>query len=332
MQTLNLLNKNILLFYPFGATIHYGESIKAELERRGAYVMGYDERPSQNSIAKIIIRLFKKKIPYIFSVYIKKIIKKNKNIDFDYILVLRGEAFTKQSIDLLRNKYKNATFILYLWDVLKSNNLKEVIPFFDRAFSFDPEDVLENKKLIFRPTFYIPDYKRIAKKNNIRNEIVFIGTLHSNRYNLLKMIKDYLVNNKITFFYYLYVPSRLIFIKNIYFDRIPINKQIINFTPISLERTLKVIQESKCILDLNFTGQKSLSMRAFEAMASKTKYITINPEIKKYDFYNDTNILVLDIQKLNIPREFINSPFKEIPSSVLDNYSVTKLVDDLFFK
>lgn len=52
--------RNILMFSPYGATKHYGEAIKDELLKRGAKVKGYDERPSQNALMKIIIRFLKK--------------------------------------------------------------------------------------------------------------------------------------------------------------------------------------------------------------------------------------------------------------------------------
>lgn len=326
----NLNGAKILLFYPYGATKHYGDSIITELSRRGACIVGYDERPSQKALVKIIIRLFKKKFPGIFLIYLKKIIKENKDEDFDFILVLRGEAFTKQAVNLLKKTYKHATIILYLWDILKSTNLQEVIPFFDKALSFDPEDVNNNVNLIFRPTFFMPVYRNIIKKERPKNDIVFIGTLHSNRYQLLNLLKVYMENHKITYFFYLYVPSKIVLIKNKFIDKNKVKKEDVHFTPISLNETLNLIADSKCILDLNFTGQKSLSMRAFEAMASKTKYITTNSEITKYDFYNPNNILVIDINNINIPLKFLNSPFEDIPSHIMEKYSVEQLVNDLF--
>lgn len=323
-------DSKILLFYPFGATRHYGESIKRELINRGAIVVGYDERPSQNPMMKVIIRLFKKKIPSIFSSYIRSIIKKNKERDFDYILVLRGEAFTEQAVNILKGYYKNAIIILYLWDILKTTSLQDVIPFFDKSLSFDPEDVRINKDLVFRPTFFVPQYKELTKKSQPKYDILFIGTLHSNRYQLLEDIKEYLNQHGMSYYFYLYTPSFLSFIKNKVLDKIPVKIRDVHFQPLSLLQTLEIVSNSKCMLDLNFTGQKSLSMRAYEAMASKTKYITTNSEITKYDFYNPNNILVIDINNINIPLEFLNSPFEDIPSHIMEKYSVEQFVNDLF--
>ena len=70
----DLAEKKVLLFSPYGCTKHYGQAIMAELQKRGAYVDEYDERPSQNALMKIVIRLFKKKVPQIFNNYIKNVI------------------------------------------------------------------------------------------------------------------------------------------------------------------------------------------------------------------------------------------------------------------
>jgi len=70
----NLAGKKVLLFSPYGCTKHYGQAIMAELQKRGAHVDEYDERPSQNALMKIVIRLFKKKVPQIFNNYIKNVI------------------------------------------------------------------------------------------------------------------------------------------------------------------------------------------------------------------------------------------------------------------
>jgi hypothetical protein len=328
---MNLIcNKKILLFYPYGATKHYGDCIRDELRRQGALVFEFDERPSQNPLIKAIIRVLRKKIHWIFNFYIKKIIFLNKKRKFDYVLVLRGEAFNKKTIKILRRSYPRSKIILYVWDVLDSIKLQDVIPYFDKAFSFDPEDVRRTGNLNFRPTFFLPQFKELSKREQKDIDVLFIGTLHSNRYEMIDTLKLYFEANGISFFSYLYVPSRIALFKHLYIEKIKVNKRHIHFEPISLSRTVALIERSKSILDLNYTGQKSLSMRAFEAMASKTKYITTNEEVKKYDFYNKNNIFVFSFDKISITKDFLDSPFEDVSTDVLERYSVERLVGDLF--
>lgn len=325
-----LSGKKILLFYPYGATKHYGDSVRLELQKRGAAVVGYDERPSQNSWVKIFLRLFKKRLPAIFLLYIKSIIRKNLHHNFDYILVLRGEAFTERAVSILRHHFPGAIMIIYLWDILKTTNLNDVIRFFDKAFSFDIEDVRNNNCLSFRPTFFVPDYINIMKKGHPQIDIFFVGTLHSNRYKLLSDIKTYLNRNQISYYFYYYVPGALMFLINRVFKKQYARLYEVHLNPLSLTSALEFVSNSKCILDLHYPGQKSLSMRAFEAIASNTKYITTNSEVKKYNFYSPNNVLVLNENNIQINREFIDSPFEEISPELLRKYSVSQFVDDIF--
>lgn len=328
MQHLN--NKNILLFYPHGTTKHYGDSITEELIRRGAKVYGYDERPSQGTFMKIIIRLFKKKVPQIFNSYIKKIIKSNKNIKFDYILICRGEAFSPSSIQLLKRSFPDVKIILYLWDILDCADLRNIIHCVDKAYSFDPKDVSENHGLIFRPTFFVDQYTQTVDTIKKENDIVFIGTLHSNRHKIIKRIEECFSSQGIRLYTYLFIPSRIVFIKDSIKKFPYISASKVHFDPISVDDTIAILNKTKAIFDINYTTQTSLSTRAYEAMAARRKYVTTNNEVKNYNFYNPNNILVVDINNPVIPRKFFESPFESVPEDILYKYSVRGLVDDLF--
>lgn len=325
-----LQGKRILMFSPYGATKHYGDAIKEELTRRGASVQGYDERPSQKASSKIVIRLFKKRMPQIFNKYIKKIIAENNKEDFHYILICRGEAFNTRSIALLRQAYPEAKIILYLWDILRCADVREIISRCDKAMSFDPQDVEENEGLEFRPTFYMNEYANMKRLKVKEHDCIFIGTLHSNRHKIISALEKSLKERGIDMFSYLYVPSRIVYIKDLILKFPYISPGKVHFKPISLSETIKLLASSAAVLDINYTNQKSLSYRAFEAMAAERKYITTNPEVKKYDFYNPQNVAVIDLNNPQIPDNFISSPFISIPESVLKRYSVAGLVEDLF--
>lgn len=325
-----LKGKRVLMFSPYGATKHYGEAIKEELENRGALVWGYDERPSQNSITKIVIRLFKKRIPQIFDRYISRVIAENKEKQFDYILICRGEAFTPLTIQHLRQAFPTAKVLLYFWDILRCADVRFNIPHADRAMSFDPQDAEENDGLEFRPTFFVNDYREVKDNPENKNDVCFIGTLHSNRHKIIKKIEKSFTDQGFKFYKYLYVPSPLVYIKDSIFKFPYISLSQVHFNPISVKDTVNVLNETKAIFDINYTAQKSLSTRAYEAMAARRKYITTNPEVKTYDFYNPNNIAVVDLNNIELSREFIETPFEPVPEEVLYHYSVAGLVDNLF--
>lgn len=325
-----LKGKKVLMFSPYGATKHYGDAIKTELELRGAIVSSYDERPSQNSFVKIIIRLFKKKIPQIFDRYISRVIEANNATSFDFILICRGEAFTPLTIHHLKNSFPTAKIILYFWDILRCADVRFNIPSADRAMSFDPQDVEENEGLEYRPTFFINDYLNVCPIEDAKYDVSFIGSMRPNRYKIIKQIDNYFKANNISFYKYLYVPSFLVYLKDLITCFPYISIKEVQFTPLLVDGTIDVLGKSKAIFDINNPVQKSLSTRAYEAMAAKRKYITTNPEVKNYEFYNPNNIAVIDINSPYIDKDFFDKPFEEVPEEVLYKYSVHGLVDELF--
>jgi hypothetical protein len=71
-------------------------------------------------------------------------------------------------------------------------------------------------------------------------------------------------------------------------------------------------------------------MRAFESMAAKRKYITNNAEVKNYPFYNPANILVVDAQHPDVPKEFIERPFEPVDEEIMYKYSIQGFIDEVF--
>lgn len=325
----NLAGKKVLLFSPYGCTKHYGQAIMVELQKRGAYVDEYDERPSQNALMKIVIRLFKKTVPQIFNNYIKNVIKQNENKDYDYILICRGEAFTTYSIETLRNAYPRAKVVLYLWDVMHNCKMKDVLDSCDKCMSFDPVDASENN-IGFRPTFFVDDYLSVKETNNFMYDVEFICTLYHPRHKMIKELRRQFEQQNIRFFTYLYVPGIIRYIQESLFHFPFYSFKEISFTPISISGTIDILNKTKCILDVNPPYQTSLSTRAHEAIAARRKYITTNKHIKDYEYYNPNNVLVVDINNPIIPKEFLETPFEPVSEHIMHKYSVRGLVDDLF--
>ena len=325
----NLAGKKVLLFSPYGCTKHYGQAIMVELQKRGAYVDEYDERPSQNALMKIVIRLFKKTVPQIFNNYIKNVIKQNENKDYDYILICRGEAFTTYSIETLRNAYPRAKVVLYLWDVMHNCKMKDVLDSCDKCMSFDPVDASENN-IGFRPTFFVDDYLSVKETNNFMYDVEFICTLYHPRNKMIKELRRQFEQHNIRFFTYLYVPGIIRYIQESLFHFPFYSFKEISLTPISITGTIDILNKTKCILDVNPPYQTSLSTRAHEAMAARRKYITTNKHIKDYEYYNPNNVLVVDINNPIIPKEFLETPFEPVSEHIMHKYSVRGLVDDLF--
>ena len=98
---------------------------------------------------------------------------------------------------------------------------------------------------------------------------------------------------------------------------------------ISVEEMLKNFRESKCILEINKDNSKGYTMRTFDAIGLKKKLITTNKSVVNEDFYRPNNILVIDEENIVIPKEFIDSPYEELPKEIYEKYSLEIWVKQL---
>ncbi|WP_394153211.1 hypothetical protein [Vibrio maritimus] len=86
---------------------------------------------------------------------------------------------------------------------------------------------------------------------------------------------------------------------------------------------LQYVNRSKVILDIVQEGQKGLTMRVIEALVAEKKLITNNVSVKDFDFYNESQFMVLhrvdDIKNSDLER-FLSTPIVAYNSS-LEIYS-----------
>jgi hypothetical protein len=331
MKIDSLEGKKILFFAPGGEQGRYASDIKEELLTRGADVVLYPERPSLSTFQKVFIRLIKNAIPIYFNLYIKNILEKYKSKQFDYLLVVRGEAFLNSTINIIKSYHPSIITIVYFWDIFLTNNKSNIIKSFDKAFSFDYKDCRENERLFFRPLFFLDRHIKIAKKETKKIDFFFAGTMHSNRYTILEEFKKNVVGKSVFFYYYL--PSKLLFYKDklVTLKYKLAKRKDFNFNMLNEKELYDKMADSKSIVDVIYPGQESLSIRALEALGSKSKLITDFEGIKNYDFFNSQNILIFNPESFKVDFDFIETQFQPIDSSIIERYTVKAWVDDIFF-
>lgn len=328
---IDLHNKKILFFAPNGENGRYAPEIKLELLFRGADVILYPERPSLSTFQKVFVRLFKNVAPVFFNRYIKNVLESHKETHFDYLLVVRGEAFSNSTVDLIKKYHPEIKTIVYFWDIFLTNNKSNIIKSFDKAYTFDLKDFRENKGLYFRPLVYLDKHTKIIKSESKNIDFFFAGTVHSNRFQILENFKKKVTNRSVFFYYFL--PSKLVFFK----DKILSSKykdatvNSFNYKMLSEAELYEKMSHASSIVDVIYPGQESLSMRVLEALGSNTKLITDFEGIKNYNFYNPKNIMVIDPKNIKIDLSFLESDFQNIEHSLMEKYTIKAWVDDIFF-
>jgi len=86
------------------------------------------------------------------------------------------------------------------------------------------------------------------------------------------------------------------------------------------------------VLDVQKKGQSGLTFRPFEALGLNKKLITTNPNIKEYDFYNPSNISIIDISQPILDTSIFSHRYQSVPEDIRSKYHLrnwTKKVFDI---
>lgn len=280
-----LQGKRILFFsaHLFG----YQNDIRLAMESVGAIVDYYDERPANNFLVKGVIRINRNLLAGYINHYYNKIIKETLQKEYDYVFFIKGESISASNVRRLKQFHPEANFIIYHWDSIANNsNAQNLLPYFDRVFSFDKIDC-ERLGLHFLPLFYTPDYANIPYYDKeIKYDMLFVGTTHSDRYKLVKRIEEQIIKMGGLCLTWFYFPSKILYykmkIQNSYLRQIPVHT--FHFKPMSKELLLQLYAGSRIIIDVQHPKQTGLTMRCIETLGAKRKLITTNYYITEYDF------------------------------------------------
>ncbi|MBT5490768.1 hypothetical protein HOK00_00205 [bacterium] len=323
MNNYNFNNKKILFF---GIGFYdYDEHIKQKLEELGAQVTYMSQYPNLSKTEYIKKKIIKDYEIKILTNYYEKIIN-NLDSGYDYVFVIKGEFIPLWFMKELKDKLKKTTFILYQWDSIKRlNNYFELSNYFDRILTFDRLDALRYN-ITFRPLFFKDLYLNKNITSSIKKyDIYFSGYLHSDRYSLIQKIYNYNLN------LHLYI-RKLEFIKlqvlNIIKFKKIFDSRLVSYSSINDEKNKNNMISSIAVLDIHHPDQSGLTIRTIESIATGNKVITTNKDIVNYEFYNKSNIFIVDRGNMIIDKDFFNIPM--IKYENINYYSLDSWVKDIF--
>jgi len=325
---ISLKGRNVLLIAPvfFG----YQDEIATELRERGATVDFVPDRPFQSPLMKAVTRIKRDWVTLFANHFFWNAIQSFDRRSYDFIFVINGEALTPSLIKSLRSTFPSATIILYMWDSFL--NRKFLIPnilHYDECSTFDRSDS-NFYGMAFRPLFFSSGFRR-ASNNELTTDLSFIGTAHSDRYEIISKLKDNLPVNTNSYFYlYLHAPWVFYFYKLVNPAFKKSTKADFMFKPLDKFKVQQVFHESRAILDIEHPSQTGLTMRSLETVGAAKKLITTNRFIEEYDFFRKQNILILDRKNIhNIPKYFFDDSYIDIPDKIYYKYSIQGWIDDL---
>jgi hypothetical protein len=327
----HLLNKKIIFFSV--QTFDLEKEIVQKLIEYGAIVDYYDERPSNNIFAKGIIRLKRSVYQYKIDKYYNKILKNIEGKEYDILFVNRGEVIPGFFLEEFKKAQPQCEMLFYTWDSFTNHKHPiTILKYFNKKFTFDSDDAIKYG-INFRPLFYLDQYKDVkSEKRNIKYDLLFLGTAHSDRYEVSQKVIKWSENNGFKSFCYYFIHSRLLYFYKKKFDK-TFNKfdyKKLSFKSLTKLEILELYKETNVILDINHPGQKGLTMRTFEALGAGKKLITTNEEIKKYPFYNPKNIYVINRDNIVLDKSFFDTPYENVSEEIYYKASIEGWLNCVF--
>lgn len=326
----SILGKKILFLAP--AFFGYENKIAKKMQEMGAYVDMYDVRSVNSAWERALLKVSTK----IFSIksmrYYDKIIKDNSNKDYDYILIVKCDMTPEKILKRFRTVYPRAKLCLYLWDSI--NNIPGIVnkfKYFDTLHSFDLEDCQGHRELNFRPLFYTDDFCRDLSYTEHKYDVSFIGTIHSDRYKVVKALKKIVAHKCLNGYCYCYLQSKFIYhfykaTKDEFSDS---QIEDFKFEKKDSSEIADIVNQSKSVLDIQHPNQTGLTMRTIEMIGMNKKLITTNASIVNYDFYNKKNILIIDRDNPQIDVSFFSTPYEKLNPEIYQKYSLSSWILDV---
>ncbi|HZP12804.1 MAG TPA: hypothetical protein VFB36_10325 [Nevskiaceae bacterium] len=332
-MSVDFTGRRVLLVAPvfFG----FDKTIAEGLRRRGATVALYDDRPSTSTFTKAAIRIHPRLMAARTARYVQRIIDSHAGERFDDVLVIKGQGLTRSLLKRLLDAFPGARKRYYLYDSFRNDpGARGKMTLFDRVLTFDQGDARGTPGLQFRPMFYPEEFRRMSPRAARHDEpvrLVFIGTVHSDRYRVLGRLRRALPKMAVISTY-LYFPSRMLYAARRLLDpsfwAAPHSE--FKFVPLDRAAYAALFEGADVVVEMERPVQAGLTMRSLEAVAAGRKLITTNPEIAQYDFYRPANIAIVDRAQPVISVQFLRGAYEPVPGEIVDRYSLDRWLDDVF--
>lgn len=319
----------VLLICPF--FFDYHKQKKMGLESMGYDVILWNDRCSESSVYKAILRILPRIGEGLSFFYYRHLLNQIKPELISHILIVKGEALSPKFIKLLSKECKNASLSFHLYDSAK--NLPRTLvkaKLAERISTFDPLDA-EKHGWIYRPLFASPSFLSMGPSPKVDEwDLCFIGTVHTDRFKIIQNIKNS-YSGKLRIYTYCFVPSKLmLYFKRVFFQEFRVaSKQDFSLEKISTNEVARIVHNSVAVLDIEHKGQSGLTMRTIETLLAGKKLVTTNDAISKCNLYDASRVQIINRNHPVLDIGFFQKKFNPIPSEIFDNYTIQSWLRDV---
>ena len=291
----------VLLVSP--AFFGYESALCRAFEAEGFDVRYVDERPGNSAVVRALLRVSGRLGRFLTRPYFDAHLRRLSVERFDLVLVIKGEVVPPSFLEGMRQLNPTARFIYYSYDRIEPGSAAlDLFDHMDSLYSFDPRDVARYSRFIHKPLFYSEEFHPPAEEPPARRHpLAFVGTLHSDRYNFVRQ----LATGSDAALLFFYVPARWFFAVGKYITGQfrDVAWHDVSFSKMSKAEVASVFRNSVAVIDLQRTGQRGLTMRTFEVLASGALLVTANAAIRETELYDPAHVLVIDDYRSPAQRE-----------------------------
>ena len=229
-----------------------------------------------------------------------------KETTYDQVLVIHPQYIPHKTHLFLKSHTKR--YITFLFDSMaKMPRQKPVLKHFDEVFSYEKTDC-ERYGFQFLTNF-IPQSEYSRRSITTPKLNFFNISTYDERFETLESIALELTKHQLNYEFFVYSRKNKIS-KTVEF----ITKKL------DCDFVHKKILKANGLVDIQRVDQKGLSFRVFESLGFRKKLITTNADVANYDFYNPSNILIVNPYEIKLTEEFLKSSYQDISPNIPSQY------------
>lgn len=253
---------------------------------------------------------------------------KNHVSEYDTIIIINNIR-GRDVIEYMRSKNRHARIIIYYETTIDPSDRKA--PHYYQGLgvefsSFDKKDC-EQWGLRYEPYFYsfaqgtLEEIRAGQSGITPETDVFFVG-YDKHRLHALVSLQQKFDQLGIRHRMYIIPPPH-----HPHHPYRPSDKTHLAKTFLPYPAVMRHIYQSKCILDFVEEGQTGITLRPMEAVWFQKKLITNNPDVMHYDFYCPENVFILGKDDMTTLREFMDAPYRPLPTEVAQNYTAEAWLD-----
>lgn len=230
-----------------------------------------------------------------------------------------SDLITPEYVEWLHEQYPRAKYIMFYMNNCNAATNPDKFRFdYLKLWSGDVNDC-QKYHLNIAPKILAYSRSWVVNKETPEYDIFFVGKdKGGKRLSQLLDLEAKFQALGLTTYFHMVAEHRYDRYKNRYYK---------DFMP--YEKVLEYLGKSKAILYLGYGSQECVTLRVQESLIHKIKLVTDCAWLRQYDFYNPNNIFIIGEDKLEKLPGFLNSPYVEVKTDLLNHIFIDELLETI---